>query len=133
PITAVKGYSELLVEEAQERGLDESVADLNRIIEAGNHLLALINDILDLSKIEAQKIELFLETFDVKVLTEAVLSTVGPLLKKNNNQLSVRFGESLGSVYADRTRVRQVLFNLLSNATKFTHDGRIELELVRES
>ncbi|MBI1917277.1 MAG: PAS domain S-box protein [Planctomycetes bacterium] len=133
PLNAIKGYSELLLEESQERGLDDLVPDLNRIIEAGKHLLALINDILDLSKIEAHKIELFLETFDVKAMGDALVSTVAPLLKKNKNQLSVRFGEGVGSIYADRTRVRQVLFNLLSNATKFTHDGRVQLEVVRET
>ena len=131
PLNAIKGYSELLLEEAEERELLDFVPDLNKIIEAGKHLLALINDVLDLSKIEAHKIELFLETFDVETLVQSVASTVGPLAKKNGNELAVRCAGA-GSMFADRTRVRQVLLNLLSNACKFTHEGRIELEVVRE-
>ena len=131
PLNAIKGYSELLLEEAEERELYDFVPDLNKVIEAGKHLLALINDVLDLSKIEAHKIELFLESFEVKAVVDAVTSAVGPLAKKNGNELVVRCADA-GSMYADRTRVRQVLANLLSNACKFTHEGRVELEVLRQ-
>jgi PAS domain S-box-containing protein len=132
PLNAIKGYSELLLEEFSDRNLDDLVPDQRKVIEAGEHLLALINDVLDLSKIDAQKVELFLETFEVRELVDAVVGTVGPLLRKNNNTLRVHGDEVPGGMYADRTRVRQVLFNLLSNATKFTHNGCIDLEVVRE-
>ena len=122
----------MLLEEAEERELYDFVPDLNKVIEAGKHLLALINDVLDLSKIEAHKIDLFLESFEVKAVVEAVTNAVGPLAKKNGNELVVRC-EGAGTMYADRTRVRQVLSNLLSNACKFTHEGRVELEVVRQS
>jgi PAS domain S-box-containing protein len=131
PLNAIKGYSELLLEEAEEHELHDFVPDLKKIIEAGKHLLALINDVLDLSKIEAHKVELFLESFDVEALVQAVVSTVAPAAKKNGNELVVHC-QGAGSMYADRTRVRQVLLNLLSNACKFTHEGRVELEVVRE-
>ena len=130
PLNAIKGYSELLLEEAQERELYDFAPDLNKVIEAGKHLLALINDVLDLSRIEAHKLELFLETFDVKALVDSVVSLVAPQMRANANELVLRCGV-VGSMYADRTRVRQVLFNLLSNAAKFTRGGRVELEVVR--
>jgi signal transduction histidine kinase/DNA-binding response OmpR family regulator len=130
PLNAIIGYSEMLEEEAQERGLEDLGPDLGKIHAAGKHLLALINDVLDLSKIEAGKMELFLEDFDVKSLVQDVESTIRPLVEKNQNLLEVSCPSDVGSMHADLTRVRQVLFNLLSNAAKFTQHGRVGLEIL---
>jgi len=127
PLNAIIGYSEMLQEEAQELGMQELIGDLQKIQAAGKHLLALISDILDLSKIEAGKMELFLETFSLSNLLEEVVTTVRPLMRKNNNNMVFEPDQNLGSMYADVTRVRQVLFNLLSNASKFTKDGKVSL------
>src|SRR6185295_2404018 len=107
--------------------------DLQKIQAAGKHLLALINDILDLSKIEAGKMELFLENFGLSGLLDEVVTTVRPLMKKNNNTLVFEPDQNLGSMHADVTRVRQVLFNLLSNASKFTKDGKVSLAVDKSS
>ena len=123
PLNAIIGYSEMLQEAAEDEGHDASVPDLQRIHAAGKHLLTLIDDILDLSKIEAGKMELFLEPFDVTALVQDVAATVQPLVEKNGNVMAVRCGDDLGDMHADLTRVRQVLFNLLSNAGKFTREG----------
>ncbi|HSP07411.1 MAG TPA: ATP-binding protein, partial [Acidobacteriota bacterium] len=131
PLNAIIGYSEMLQEEILDLGHDDLIPDLKRIQTAGRHLLALINDILDLSKIEAGRMELFLETFNMPFLLEEVVTTVRPLMKKNNNTMEYKFGENLGSMYADMTRIRQVLFNLLSNASKFTKDGIVTLTVDR--
>jgi PAS domain S-box-containing protein len=133
PLNAIIGYSEMLEEEAEERGLPESVPDLQKIRSAGRHLLALINDVLDLSKIEAGKMELHLETFEVAPALDAVAATVAPLVEKNGNALRVEIGSDVGVMRADLTRVRQILFNLLSNASKFTERGTITLEVRRET
>jgi PAS domain S-box-containing protein len=127
PLNAIIGYSEMLQEEADEDGNDAYVADLEKIHTAGRHLLALINDILDLSKIEAGKTELFLEPFDVREVVGEVEATVLPLIRRNDNTLETRVDESVGSMVADVTKLRQVLLNLLSNAAKFTEDGTIRL------
>ena len=103
--------------------------DLQKIHTAGKHLLALINDVLDLSKIEAGKMELYLESFDVRALVKDVESTIAPLVEKNQNVIEVKCPDDVGVMHADVTRVRQVLFNLLSNAAKFTERGRIILEV----
>ncbi len=105
------------------------VPDLQKIRASGKHLLALINDILDLSKIEAGKIELSPETFDIAALIEEVASMVQPLIEKNANVLTINRPDDLGSMYADITKVRQILFNLLSNACKFTELGTITLDV----
>ncbi len=131
PLNAIMGYSEMLQEEAIERKMDVFGADLEKINGAGRHLLALINDILDLSKIEAGKMELFLESFDVAKLIDEVASTVHPLVEKNANTLHIERAPNLGTMRADQIKVRQGLFNLLSNAAKFTHDGRITLDVER--
>src|SRR5262249_52032575 len=104
-----------------------------KIHTAGKHLLALINDILDLSKIEAGKMELYLENFDLNTLIEDVATTIQPLIEKNSNQLEVSKTTDLGTMYADITKVRQVLFNLLSNAAKFTKQGAVRLKVEREA
>ncbi|MBA3853670.1 MAG: hypothetical protein C0503_04590 [Gemmatimonas sp.] len=131
PLNAIIGYSEMLEEDAVDRDATEAITDLRRIRSAGHHLLALINDVLDLSKIEAGKMELHLETFDLRAAVDAVASTVAPLIEKNGNVLALDLDERLGSMHADVTRVRQVLFNLLSNASKFTERGRITLGAAR--
>lgn len=131
PLNAVIGYSEMLHEEAQESGQKQFLGDLNKIHTAGKHLLALINDVLDLSKIEAGKMDLFLESFDISRLVREVVATVHPLAEKNGDVLEVRLPSDLGAMQSDATKVRQVLFNLLSNACKFTSKGRVTLEATR--
>jgi signal transduction histidine kinase/CheY-like chemotaxis protein len=130
PLNAIIGYSEMLEEEAVERELPDFGSDLSKIQAAGKHLLALINDVLDLSKIEAGKMELFLEDFDVRALVQDVESTIRPLIEKNQNLLEVKCPADIGTIHADLTRVRQILFNLLSNAAKFTQHGRVGLEVL---
>src|SRR6059058_6121051 len=132
PLNAIMGYSEMLQEEAAERQLDGFGADLEKINSAGRHLLALINDILDLSKIEAGKMDLFLESFDVAKMIDEVASTIRPMVAKNANTLHIERVANLGAMYADQIKVRQGLFNLLSNAAKFTHDGTITLKVERQ-
>ena len=132
PLNAILGYSEMLQEEADERALPDFSADLVKIHTAGKHLLTLINDVLDLSKIEAGKMDFHLEAFDVAETIADVASTVRPLVEQNGNRLDVRCADGVGSMTADRTRTRQVLLNLLSNASKFTENGIIELEAGRE-
>ncbi len=127
PLNAIIGYSEMLEEEATEQDHASYVPDLQKIRAAGRHLLALINDVLDLSKIEAGKMELHLETFELVPAIEAVASTVAPLIEKNGNTLQLALAPGLGAMRGDLTRVRQILFNLLSNASKFTERGTITL------
>jgi signal transduction histidine kinase/DNA-binding response OmpR family regulator len=136
PMNAVIGYSEMLIEEMEEGGtetldLEELVDDVRKILTAGKHLLALINDILDLSKIEAGRMDLYLERFDLQQLLDDAAATVAPLVEKNRNRLVTDFGEDLGFVRADLTKVRQSLFNLLSNAAKFSSDGTVSLSAQR--
>jgi signal transduction histidine kinase len=129
PLNAIIGYSEMLQEEATDHGYAELVADLTRIRTAGRHLLDLINDILDLSKIEAGRMDLYLEPFDVCAMVDAVVGTVQPLMEQNHNRLRVECAPEIGSMTLDLTKVRQVLFNLLSNAAKFTDHGDITLSV----
>ena len=114
PLNAIIGYSEMLEEEAEERGFEDLGPDLGKIHTAGRHLLTLINDVLDLSKIEAGKMELFLEDFELTALVQDVESTIRPLVEKAHNTLEVNCPADIGTVHADLTRVRQILFNLLS-------------------
>ncbi len=132
PLNAIIGYSEMLQEEVEELGQPELASDLTKIRTAGRHLLALINDILDLSKIEAGKMELFLETFEIRTLVDEVVTTVRPLVEKNANRLVVSVAPQPGTMHADLTKVRQLLLNLLSNACKFTERGTITLAIARE-
>ncbi len=132
PLNAILGYSEMLQEEAADQGVQDFLPDLQKIHGAGKHLLSLINDILDLSKIEAGKMELYLETFSVPKLIEEVVETIRPLVKANANTLRVHCPADLGTMHADMTKMRQSLFNLLSNAAKFTKEGAISLEVSRE-
>jgi PAS domain S-box-containing protein len=131
PLNAIIGYSEMLREEAEELGRREFVPDLQKISMAGKHLLALIRDILDLSKIEAGKMSLYLETFDVADLVQEVATTVRPLVEQNGNKLTVECTHSLGPMRSDLIKVRQMLLNLLSNAAKFTDQGTITLTVER--
>jgi CheY-like chemotaxis protein/two-component sensor histidine kinase len=121
-----------LRDEATDRGLEDFLPDLKKIHGAAKHLLALINDVLDLSKIESGKLELAQETFDVSAMIRDVVTTIEPLAQKNANQLLVRCPEGVGAMYADLTKVRQSLFNLLSNACKFTEGGTVRLEVAVE-
>jgi signal transduction histidine kinase len=125
PLNAVIGYSELLQELAEEDGKEDYLADLKKIQFAGKHLLTLINDILDLSKIEAGKMELHLEQVDLAKLIQEIAQTVTPLLQKNKNTLELNLADGLGTVCSDSTRLRQCLFNLVSNASKFTEQGTV--------
>jgi signal transduction histidine kinase/CheY-like chemotaxis protein len=129
PLNAIIGYSEMLHETAQDEGQDEFLPDLAKIRDAGRHLLRLINDILDLSKIEAGKMDLYLEEVDLAGLVEEVRSIVEPLAAANANRLEIVCPAALGAFYTDRTKLKQSLLNLLSNAGKFTHEGRITLEV----
>lgn len=129
PMNAIIGYSEMLMEEAEDIGQDDFIPDLQKIHGAGKHLLNLINDILDLSKIEAGRMELYLETFNLKNLIEETVSTIRPLIEKNHNTLEFNLADDLNEMHADLTKVRQSLFNLLSNASKFTKNGTIALDV----
>jgi len=132
PLNAILGYSEMLADEAGDLGLDSSVPELRKIHSAGRHLLSLIDSILDLSKIEAGRMELFLETFEVGPMVDDVVATIKPLAEKNRNAVDLRCAGELGVMHSDMIKVRQVLFNLLSNACKFTENGTISLEASRE-
>ena len=138
PLNAIIGYSEMLLEEVADSGRDDLTADLEKIGAAGRHLLSLISDILDLSKIEAGKVELHLERIDVAHLVQEVTTTVQPLMQKNANTFQVVAGDGTGEagaewgvLYADLVKVRQVLLNLLSNAAKFTERGAVTLTVSR--
>ena len=132
PLNAIIGYSEMVEEEVADVGHPELAPDLRKIRAAGRHLLALINDILDLSKIEAGKLELFVESFDVGETVREVTTTVRPLVEKNANRLDVRGADGLGTMRSDLVKVRQALLNLLSNACKFTDHGTVTLTAGRE-
>jgi len=131
PLNAIIGYSEMLMEDAQDSGEANVVADLRKINGAAKHLLTLINDVLDLSKVEAGKLDLYLEPFDVLEMMNDVVSIAQPLLEKNGNRLLLDCAKDLGEMRADQTKVRQSLFNLFSNATKFTEQGTITLSARR--
>jgi signal transduction histidine kinase/CheY-like chemotaxis protein len=132
PMNAIIGYSEMLIEDAQDEDDEDTVSDLQKIHQAGNHLLALINDILDLSKIEAGKMDLYLETFGVAPLVDEIAATVQALIDKNQNRLVVEVDPALTTMKADVTKVRQLIFNLLSNAAKFTKQGEVKLRAESE-
>ncbi len=131
PMNAIIGYSEMLIEDAEEEGLDEFQSDLDKIRSSGKHLLGLINEILDLSKIEAGKMEIFLQSFDILKLIKEVEATIHPLAEKRSNKLIIECSGNIGSMEADETRVRQMLHNLLSNACKFTENGTVTLKVTR--
>ncbi len=132
PLNAIIGYSEILIEDAQDSQDERTSTDLQKIQAAGKHLLGLINDVLDLSKIESGKMELYLETFDIEMLINDIVTTIQPLAEKKQNKLEVQIVNSLGKMHADLTKTRQILVNLLSNASKFTERGTIRLEVCRD-
>ncbi len=129
PLNAIIGYAEILDEEAEDDGLDEYRSDLQRILEAGRHLLSLINDILDLSKIEAGKMELNIETFSLESVLSGVITTAKPLIEKNGNKFILNCDLMDQTLRSDDTRLRQILLNLLSNAAKFSSDGEVLLSV----
>jgi GAF domain-containing protein/CheY-like chemotaxis protein/anti-sigma regulatory factor (Ser/Thr protein kinase) len=133
PLNAIIGYSEMLQEDAADLGADQLTEDLKKINAAGKHLLELINAVLDVSKIEAGKMELYLESFDVGTLIRDIAAVIQPLAAKNANHLEIRCPETIGTMRADLTKVRQALFNLLSNACKFTDHGTISLAVGHEA
>lgn len=132
PLNAIIGYGEMLEDIAIENGYTDIAPDLKRITTAGQHLLALINEVLDLSKIEAGKVNLYLEEFALSDLIDDVVSSSYKLIETNNNQFTLELDEELGIVYTDAVKMRQILLNLLSNAAKFTHDGSITLKVERQ-
>jgi len=134
PMNAIIGYSEMLKEDADEMELTDFSNDLDKINSAGKHLLGLINDVLDLSKIESGKMELYLEQFKIEDIVNEVINTVQPLAQKRNNRFEVHFIKSpIKTIYADLTKTRQILFNLLSNSNKFSEDSTILIEVEYES
>ena len=132
PLNAIILYSELMIEDAQEQGLEGFLSDLGKVLAAGRHLLGLINNVLDLSKVEAGKMEVYAEEFDVAKLVGEVAGTMRPLVEKHGNTLVID-GDAAGglTMHSDITKLRQVLLNLLSNASKFTRQGRITLRVAR--
>ena len=131
PLNAIIGYSEMLNEEAAEQGNKMLATDLKRINGAGHHLLGLINDILDLSKIEAGKVSIFVEKISVHDLVNESVEMIQPLAQKNSNKITLLGMENAGEIITDVIKLKQILYNLLSNACKFTHDGEISLEIKR--
>ncbi|NOU04817.1 MAG: response regulator [Hyphomicrobiaceae bacterium] len=134
PLNAVLGYSEILLEDAELAGEGEQISDLEKISAAGKHLLAMVNDILDMSKIEAGKMDLFIGDLDLDKFVTEIDITSGPLASKNTNVFSVVRGDTpLGVARVDATKLRQAVLNLISNAAKFTNNGKIELQVRRDS
>src|SRR6202011_3463422 len=127
PLNAIIGVSEMMREDAQDLNREDALEPLDRVLGAGRHLLALINDILDLSKIEAGRMELHLETFPLAPLIEDVAKTIEPMATKNGNRIVVDCPAGLGTIHADQTRFRQALLNLASNANKFTEKGTVTI------
>lgn len=133
PLNAIIGYSEMLTEDAEELEQDDFIPDLQKIRAAGKHLLGLINDVLDLSKIESGKMELFIEKFELQILLDEVKGTVQPLMEKKDNLFKMALSDGLGKMQTDMTKLRQILLNLLSNAAKFTEKGTIHFIINRQT
>ena len=133
PLNAIIGYSELLKDEAEDAGYKQASKDLSKITNAGNHLLSLINSILDLTKIEAGKTELEYQSINIRPLIEDVVSTIIPLVEQGKNTLTINCNDDIGYACTDQTRMKQILFNLLSNACKFTENGTIEVKAYKEN
>ena len=129
PLNAIIGYSEMIQEEVHELTLEEIVVDLQKVQTAGKHLLQIVSNVLDLSKIESGKMELALSTFDLTPLVNEVIETINPLFTKRDNTFKVIRADSLGAMYSDEPKLRQILLNLLSNANKFTENGSISLDI----
>jgi signal transduction histidine kinase len=132
PLNAIIGYCELIQEDAESIGNNDFIPDLQKIHSAGKHLLALISDVLDISKIEAGMMELLPEKFDVFALLDELIANIAPIVENNGNKFEVEVPKQIGTMTADKLRVRQILFNLLSNAGKFTQNSRVLLAANRE-
>ncbi len=131
PLNAVIGYAELLEEEVSEKGLDESLPDIRKIRSAAGYLLDLINRVLDLSRIEAGKMEVSLGVFELDTLVREAANTAWPLIRRNNNALDLNIAPDCGSIFSDATKIRQCLLNLLSNSARFTRNGRVGVDARR--
>jgi signal transduction histidine kinase len=129
PLNAIIGYSEMLAEQAEDIGREDFVQDLQRIRGSGRHLLSLINEILDLSKIEAGKMDLFFERFELKPMLAGVIDSLAPVVAANSNRIELRIAEEAINMHTDQTKLRQILLNLLSNACKFTQHGVIDVNV----
>lgn len=132
PLNAIIGYSDMMLEDVEDLGLQEQADDLKKINSAGRHLLALINDILDVSKLEAGKMTIFLETFSIFETCKSIMDMMYPSAEKNGNKLVIECAQDMGEMYSDATKLRQSLFNLLSNACKFTKSGTITLKVTTQ-
>ncbi len=132
PLGSVIGYSELMLEQLATEEYDDFEEQLQRIIRASNHLLAIISDVLDLSKIEAGRMELYEEWFSLPLLLQEVAITTRPLMEKRANELETYFDPTLGEFYGDKARLRQIMYNLLGNAAKFTNQGTVTLRVEQE-
>ena len=132
PLNAIIGYSDLLKEDAEDLGYEDFIPDLQQIKDSGLHLLALIQDILDISKLESGEMTMYEEEFDIPTLINEVQSLVQPLMLKNSNSFEICCDSEIGNIFTDRTKLKQILSNLLSNASKFTHEGIITLKVIRE-
>ncbi|MDA0241831.1 MAG: ATP-binding protein [Chloroflexi bacterium] len=133
PLNAIIGYAELLHEEAEADELEAYAADLHKIKTSGRLLLALINDVLDISKIEAGKMELHWEEVDVCHMVQAIVMTLTPLMTRNENELTVACTADIGRIWTDELKLKQILTNLLNNAAKFTHQGQVRLTIERDT
>lgn len=133
PLGSIIGYSEILMKDSEKKGQKDFLPDLQKIYAAGKHFMLLIGDILDFAKIEVGKMKLDLEIFDISSMINDTIGIIQPLVEKNANTLDIHCADNLGTMYADRLKVRQSLLNLLSNAAKFTTQGTITLEVTRES
>ncbi|MDA1127971.1 MAG: ATP-binding protein [Chloroflexi bacterium] len=132
PLNAVIGYSELLIDKAKDDDNTAIIPDLERMTASGNHLMMLVSDVLDLAKVEAGKMELSIEDFDISSAVDEVRIVSQPLARANNNSLAIVYPDDIGSMRTDQIKMRQMLFNLLSNASKFTEDGNIYLNVARQ-
>lgn len=132
PLNAIIGYSELVSEELQDLGETSVISDMDRIHNAGLHLLAIINDILDLSKVEAGKTDLYVESFNIIDLVNESVLLIQPVIDKNHNQLVLNCSDDISLMHADKTKVKQILYNLLSNAAKFTENGKITVSVYND-
>jgi len=129
PLNAILGYGEMLYEDCEDLGYDDLLPDLKKITSSGSHLLSLINNILDLSKIEAGKMELFITSFEIENMVETIKNISEPLAAKNDNAFVVNFDGAMGSMSQDETKLRQCLTNFLSNGFKFTKNGTVTLDV----
>ncbi|MDH5217042.1 MAG: ATP-binding protein [Gammaproteobacteria bacterium] len=133
PLNAIIGYAEIVEEDLTAESQTAYLADIRKIQNSGRHLLSLISDILDLSKIEAGRMEVYLEAFELDAFIEEIKTTITPLLSQRNNRFEINMGENLGTMHADILKVKQAILNLLSNAAKFTQDGLVTLNIQRQS